>query len=88
MAKGPVPPPTGGKPASEARKAALRADSPFDLWLHKQLHEMYDSIAKEPLPEDLLKLIDKDAGSAPEQSSDDGNSSDGNSSDGKSRKNP
>ena len=31
------------------------------MWLHKQLHAMYDEIASEPLPEDLLNLIDKDA---------------------------
>jgi len=32
------------------------------MWLHKQLHAMYDEIASEPLPDDLLKLIEKDAG--------------------------
>ncbi|MDO8973637.1 MAG: NepR family anti-sigma factor [Reyranella sp.] len=31
------------------------------MWLHKQLHAMYDEIASEPLPDDLLNLIDKDA---------------------------
>jgi len=36
-------------------------DRPFDLWLQKQLHAMYDEIASEPLPSDLLNLIDKDA---------------------------
>jgi hypothetical protein len=36
-------------------------DQPFDHWLHKQLHEMYDAIAKEPLPDDLMRLIDEDA---------------------------
>lgn len=36
-------------------------ERPFDLWLHKQLHAMYDEIASEPLPDDLLKLIDRDA---------------------------
>lgn len=34
---------------------------PFDMWLQKQLHAMYDEIASEPLPGDLLKLIDSDA---------------------------
>jgi hypothetical protein len=38
------------------------AKQPFDHWLHKQLHELYDSITKEPLPDDLVKLIDNDAG--------------------------
>ena len=36
-----------------------RAGQPLDDWLHKQLHEMYDSITKEPLPDDLLSLIEK-----------------------------
>ena len=37
-------------------------ERPFDMWLQKQLHAMYDEIAAEPLPADLLNLIDKDAG--------------------------
>jgi hypothetical protein len=36
-------------------------ERPFDMWLQKQLHAMYDEIAAEPLPSDLLNLIDKDA---------------------------
>jgi hypothetical protein len=44
------------------------------MWLHKQLHAMYDEIASEPLPDDLLNLIDKDAaanrdGDAPKEPS-------------------
>lgn len=49
----------------EAREGAggkvKSTERPFDLWLQKQLHAMYDEIASEPLPEDLLKLIDRDA---------------------------
>jgi len=37
-------------------------DRPFDMWLHKQLHAMYDEIAAEPLPDDLVNLIERDAG--------------------------
>jgi hypothetical protein len=37
-------------------------DRPFDMWLQKQLHAMYDEIASEPLPSDLLNLIETDAG--------------------------
>jgi hypothetical protein len=36
-------------------------ERPFDMWLQKQLHAMYDEIAAEPLPEELLGLIDHDA---------------------------
>jgi len=39
-----------------------KAKQPFDHWLQKQLHELYDSITKEPLPDDLVKLIDSDTG--------------------------
>lgn len=34
---------------------------PFDSWLQKQLHTMYDEIVSEPLPDSLVKLIDNDA---------------------------
>ncbi|SKA37004.1 hypothetical protein SAMN02745126_05868 [Enhydrobacter aerosaccus] len=37
------------------------SERPFDLWLQKQLHAMYDEIASEPLPDDLLRLIEHDA---------------------------
>jgi hypothetical protein len=32
------------------------------MWLHKQLHAMYDEITAEPLPDDLISLIERDAG--------------------------
>lgn len=51
---------------SAGRKMAASAgERPFDLWLQKQLHAMYDEIASEPLPEDLLKLIERDAQAGP-----------------------
>jgi hypothetical protein len=51
----------GGEPLRPKQKGPER---PFDMWLQKQLHAMYDEIASEPLPDDLLKLIDKDAANA------------------------
>ena len=38
-------------------KAPPRGALAFDHWLHKQLHDMYDSIAQEPLPDELLDLV-------------------------------
>jgi len=40
---------------------APATERPFDLWLQKQLHAMYDEIAAEPLPNDLVHLIERDA---------------------------
>ena len=49
--------------ASEATRGKTKAaaERPFDMWLQKQLHAMYDEITSEPLPEDLLALIERDA---------------------------
>lgn len=44
-----------------ARPKPRANERPFDLWLHKQLHAMYDEIASEPLPDELMNLIDSDA---------------------------
>ena len=66
------------RPAAPASKPGLKAgdlksgranakapaERPFDMWLQKQLHAMYDEIAGEPLPNDLLNLIDHDAAKA------------------------
>lgn len=53
--------PDAGRGGGPARSKPRSNDRPFDMWLHKQLHAMYDEIASEPLPDDLLNLIDKDA---------------------------
>src|SRR5919107_1513030 len=38
-------------------------DHAFDLWLQRGLHQLYDTVAKEPIPEDLLRLIEEDKAS-------------------------
>lgn len=62
--------PEAKRVAPAARSKARTNDRPFDLWLHKQLHAMYDEIASEPLPDDLLNLIDKDAAAHKKEGSD------------------
>jgi len=53
--------PLKGRVGDAPRAAAKSApERPFDMWLHKQLHAMYDEVAAEPLPEDLLNLIERD----------------------------
>ena len=32
----------------------------FDVWLQQGLHKLYDSVAKEPVPDELLELIEQD----------------------------
>ncbi len=49
----------GGKPARRAGRAE-KGDEAFDVWLQRGLHQLYDSVAKEPIPHELLKLIEQD----------------------------
>jgi len=45
----PVRPPEEGK-----------ADAAFDLWLHRGLHKLFDDVADEPIPPELLRIIEED----------------------------
>jgi len=53
-----------GRAEAVRPRAKAPSERPFDMWLQKQLHAMYDEIASEPLPNDLLGLIDSDADEA------------------------
>ena len=48
------PQPQGGR--------GVREGDAFDLWLRRGLRETFDAIAAEPIPEDLLRLIEEDRG--------------------------
>jgi hypothetical protein len=48
----------GPKAAKSAKPGGERATSAaFDTWLERKLHEMFDSVTVEPIPDDLLKVI-------------------------------
>ena len=55
--------PQKDRAADAARKKNVKAptERPFDMWLEKQLHAMYDEITAEPLPDELTSLIERDA---------------------------
>lgn len=62
--------PKGGDPAAPGGKAAAaraqgghgpdKADGAFDVWLTRGLHQLFDDIAREPVPDELLRLIEED----------------------------
>ncbi|WP_372623968.1 hypothetical protein [Falsiroseomonas sp.] len=35
-----------------------RVEEAFAVWLEQKLHELYDSVTREPLPPELLRLIE------------------------------
>jgi len=49
-----------GSDARAGRGSQATPDLAFDLWLQRGLREMFDDVAKEPIPPELLALIEKD----------------------------
>jgi hypothetical protein len=47
-------------PASRLASRRARPDAAFDLWLQRGLHQMFDEVTREPIPEELLRLIEQD----------------------------
>ena len=43
-----------------APKKPRKTEAAFDLWLQKGLHDIFDKVASEPIPDELLKLIEED----------------------------
>nr|WP_241667177.1 NepR family anti-sigma factor [Roseomonas nepalensis] len=35
-------------------------EAAFDIWLQRGLHHMFDDVMQEPIPEELLRLIEQD----------------------------
>lgn len=48
------------KQSQPARKQSRPADAAFDVWLERGLHKLYDDVTREPIPDELLKLIEGD----------------------------
>ena len=52
------------KPGNPAKAGAEQedgaVDNAFDLWLRRGLHQLYDTVAKEPIPDALLRMIEDD----------------------------
>lgn len=47
-------------PAAGAPSIPDAAEQAFDVWLHRGLHKLYDDVADQPLPPELLRMIEAD----------------------------
>ena len=43
-----------------SQKKPRKTEAAFDLWLKKGLHDIFDNVAHEPVPDELLRLIEED----------------------------
>lgn len=50
--------PHGTKPAPKRKQPP--SEQAFDAWLNRGLHQLFDTIAAEPVPDELLRLIRED----------------------------
>jgi len=48
------------KPPTPAARKPRKTEMAFDLWLQRSLHQIFDEVAREPIPDELLKLIQED----------------------------
>lgn len=48
--------PAGEKPVDQSRAT----DSAFDNWLNRGLHQIFDDVMNEPIPAELLKILQSD----------------------------
>lgn len=54
-------PPGDAAPArSEGEPDEKKGNAAFNLWLQRGLHQLYDDVAREPIPDELMKLIEQD----------------------------
>ncbi len=44
--------------SSPALRPQAKFNPAFDSWLETKLHKIFDSVAAEPLPQDLVQLLD------------------------------
>ncbi len=51
-------PPSPKKPSRVAK--SQKPEAAFDVWLNRSLHQMFDDVAQEPVPDELLRLIEDD----------------------------
>jgi hypothetical protein len=51
--------PVGPQPPRRPRRGERDSPDVFDIWLQRGLHQLYDSVTKEPVPEELLRLIEQ-----------------------------
>ena len=48
-----------GPPQAEDQSGSPIPDATFDRWLTHHLQQLYDPVTDEPIPADLLRLLDR-----------------------------
>ena len=49
-----------GKPNEKPVDKSRSTDAAFDNWLNRGLHQIFDDVMNEPIPPELLKILQND----------------------------
>lgn len=49
-----------GKPKERTLNKSQPTDTAFDNWLNRGLHQIFDDVMNEPIPPELLKILQND----------------------------
>ena len=49
-----------GKPSEQPAAKSRSTDTAFDNWLNRGLHQIFDDVMNEPIPPELLKILQSD----------------------------
>ena len=49
----------GGNGASNVGSDEAMVERGFDRWLNRQLHRIYDPVLGEPVPDEMIRLLDQ-----------------------------
>lgn len=52
------------RPGPDARRSPGKPETAFDQWLNRGLHQMFDDVMNEPVPEELLRILREDRGAS------------------------
>jgi len=53
------------KPPKAGPGTSRKADTAFDVFLRRGLHQMFDEIARQPIPPAILKMLEDDGNKDP-----------------------
>jgi hypothetical protein len=53
--------PFGERPKPATNSQLGKEVNEFDIWLRRSLHTAFDAVAAEPIPEDILRMIEEDS---------------------------
>ena len=48
------------KPVAVKAAGDRKTGAAFDVWLQRGLHQLFDDVAREPIPDELLRIIEAD----------------------------